>query len=82
MSKLLISIVSDQTIPNIIFIKEFSGFDSYYFITTKAMENKGKCDSIIKSSHLDENICKKIVVIEDDIEDVIKRLKNEFEFQD
>jgi len=82
MSKILVSIVSDQTIPNVIFIKELSSFDYYYFITTEIMEKRGKCESIIKSSHLDNCIYKKITVIEDDIEEIIKRLKNEFEFQD
>lgn len=42
MTTLLVSLVSDQTIPNVQLIKEFQGeITDYLFISTEGMENKG-----------------------------------------
>lgn len=38
---LLVSLVSDQTIPNVQLIKEFNEVSEYLFITTPSMESKG-----------------------------------------
>ncbi|MCR9290712.1 MAG: DUF1887 family CARF protein [Bacteroidetes bacterium] len=37
----LISISSEQTLPNVLFIKQFGAFDRYVFLTTDRMEEKG-----------------------------------------
>mgnify|MGYP002735406894 CR=1 FL=1 len=47
--KIIVSLVSDQTIPNIELINEFKEeVDGLLFITTKAMEQKGNRDWIVK----------------------------------
>lgn len=48
MKKVLVSLVSDQTIPNIIAIRHFCP-DELLFVSTMQMENKGKSASIIGS---------------------------------
>jgi hypothetical protein len=48
MKKVLVSLVSDQTIPNIIAIRHFCP-DELLFVSTLQMENKGKSFSIIGS---------------------------------
>lgn len=48
----LVSLVSEQTFINIIFIKEMLQADRYLFITTDAMERKGMTDSIIRVCQL------------------------------
>ena len=47
--KVLISIVSDQTIPNVLFIKDFKEMDEYVFLSTEKMEQQKKTEKIIKS---------------------------------
>lgn len=55
MKKLLVSLVSDQTIPNVQLIKEFRNeTNKYLFITTRGMEEKGTRESIIKACQLEE----------------------------
>lgn len=84
MAKILVSLVSDQVIPNIRFIKEFkSVIDSFIFITTKEMEEKGKI-----SFHQDAmNISlkkSKIIIVDkfsfSEIEDTL--LEHDFNEQD
>ena len=42
MKKILVNLISDQTIPNVEFIKDFgSKVDAYLFITSQSMENRG-----------------------------------------
>jgi len=48
MKKILVSLVSDQTIPNIIAIRHFCP-DELLFVSTAQMEGKGKSGSIISS---------------------------------
>jgi hypothetical protein len=38
--KILVSLVSDQTIPNVELIKEFDDIDKYWFISTEKMRNQ------------------------------------------
>ena len=54
MSKtLLVSLVSDQTIPNVHLINEYgSQIDQYLFISTQAMEKKGVRQWIVNACHL------------------------------
>ncbi len=43
MKKVLVSVISEQTIPNLLLIKEFEGkYDDMLFISTKQMEEKGQ----------------------------------------
>ncbi len=51
--KLAVVLVSDQTIPNVVFLKNLrdsgEGFDKVLFITTEGMKKKGKCEVIKKT---------------------------------
>ncbi len=42
MSRILISLVIEQTEPNVLFIREQEDMDKYYFISTDLMELRGK----------------------------------------
>ncbi len=56
MSKVLVSLVSDQTIPNIEFIRAMgSQIDNYLFISTKSMEKIGNRQWILDTVSLDED---------------------------
>jgi len=56
MSVVLVSLVSDQTIPNIEFIREMgSEIDNYLFISTKSMENIGNRQWILDTVSLEED---------------------------
>jgi len=84
MSKVLVSLVSQQIIPNLKLIKEFkSNIDSYIFITTSDMEIKKQTEIYMKSANIPERKITKIIVspfnfkeIEDDL------LKANFEYED
>ncbi len=55
MKTLLVSLVSDQTLPNVQLIKEFKHLiDEYFFISTDRMEAKGCRKWIIKASKIDK----------------------------
>ena len=48
MSKILVSLVSEQTIPNVEFIKEMEDqIDYFLFITTKSMVLRIGCSNIL-----------------------------------
>ena len=47
MKTILVSLISDQTIPNVQFIKE-KIVDEYLFISSEAMEKKGILNWILK----------------------------------
>lgn len=79
MSNVLVSLVSDQTIPNVLFIKEMEDklekdVRRYLFISTEAMEDKGKTDSNIQGSHIEKSKPEIIKVVEDSIEDINSKL--------
>ena len=50
---LAVVLVSEQTIPNVVYLKNLrdfgEGFDKVLYITTKGMEEKGKCEVIQKA---------------------------------
>lgn len=53
MRTILVSLVSDQTLPNVQLIKEFKDqVDEYFFISTKSMEAKGNRKWIEKASQI------------------------------
>lgn len=73
----LINLVSKQTIPNILFIKEFPGLDEFVFITTQKMENQQKTAAICKVSGLKDEKIKKIETEGESFNRVISDLSNE-----
>ncbi len=66
MAKVLVSLVSDQTIPNYLLIKEYEKFiDKFLFISTIEMEKKNKTNLIFDTSGIDKKMKRKIIVEED-----------------
>lgn len=78
MSNVLVSLVSTQTIPNVLFIKEMEkereDVRMYLFVSTETMENKGKTDFIIQGSHIKKSKTEIIKVVEDSIENINSKL--------
>jgi hypothetical protein len=82
MAKILVSLVSDQTIPNVLLIKEFGEVDKYLFISTAGMEKKGSRHWTVKSANIPtEKILPTIIVNEFDFEDIEKKF-SDFDFSD
>lgn len=82
MKTLLISLVSDQTLPNVQLVKELKKeVTDYLFISTEKMEKKGCRRWIEKSAALDEDNSKlfHIVVKEFSFDDIGEKL-DEFDF--
>jgi hypothetical protein len=82
MNTLLISLVSDQTLPNVQLIKEMKNeVSEYLFISTEKMEKKGCRRWIIKAASIEEDknnlFC--ILVKEFSFDDISNRL-DEFDF--
>lgn len=80
MGRIIVSLVSDQTIPNVLFLKENEGkFDKLIFITSKIMESRGKTQSILLASGLmnfpEDKV--KILEVEEDQIYLIQKLLGE-----
>lgn len=71
MKKILISIISDQTIPNLLLILEQEEqIDKHIFLTTKAMEQKGKSMALLNAAQLNSSDIDKVWVLEDQINSI------------
>src|SRR5690554_7453771 len=82
MKTLLISLVSDQTLPNVQLIKEMkSEVTEYLFISTEKMEKKGCRRWIEKAAALDKDnsSLNHIVVKEFSFDDIVEKL-DKFDF--
>jgi len=75
MSRLLVSLVSDQTIPNVLFIKEMKEIDRYVFVSTGKMEKDEKVGMICRGAGIDVNRAEVVVVEEDSLSDIEDQLK-------
>ncbi len=82
MKSLIVSLVSDQTIPNIQFIKErlllsqsVEDFD-LLFVTTEKMEKKGTREWIINTLKYDDEKCFQIEVDEYDPNSIVDKLNS------
>ncbi|GAB4172012.1 MAG: DUF1887 family CARF protein [Calditrichia bacterium] len=64
MSKTIINLVSAETIPNVLFIKENSDADEIIFISTERMEKQNKTEAIIAGA--DVNIPYKLLITSPD----------------
>jgi hypothetical protein len=80
--KVLVSLVSDQTIPIVLLAKELSDIDFYIFVTTKKMEENKRSDHTILALGLADNQFLKIRVQEDSLIDISENLKNKLSSND
>lgn len=82
--KVIVTIVSDQSVPNVLFIKEFVNTDKFIFISTNKMESPYKQMSakIISAAGIDSNNCQIIEVIEDSLLDIDSKLSDRLEIED
>lgn len=82
MSKILVSLISEQTIPNVEFIREMGdSVDRYLFISTNGMEKLGNRKWILDTVSLDENKILEPVIVDafsfEDIEEKLMRAIND-----
>lgn len=76
MSKILVSLVSDQTIPNLQLIKEFSFIDKYLFISSPEMERLGKRQWIIDAAGITpEKLLETVIIQQHSFDDIESHLK-------
>lgn len=83
MSEIVISLVSEQTIPNVLFIREMNLIPKefeYIFISTKIMKERNIVDRIIKGARISETKCKTIIVDEYSL-NYFKNQLNSFDFK-
>ncbi|MBW6536422.1 MAG: DUF1887 family protein [Mariniphaga sp.] len=77
MESILVSIISDQTIPNLLIIKELSGlYDRQVFISTPRMEKEGKSRWIENAASVAPGTTERIVVDENNWTDINEKLTN------
>ena len=81
---ILISLVSDQTIPNVQFIKSrMDSVDRLLFVSTEKMENSGKRDWILNTVGIEEETREKpIVVNEYSFKDIEEKLAERINDED
>jgi hypothetical protein len=76
MPTLQINIISEQTIPNILFIKQFEGqTDGYVFVSTPKMNQQGQLQAIIEVCQIPANNYQVITVNEESLADVETQLE-------
>ncbi len=74
----LISLLSDQTLPNVLFIEAVkTTVETYIFMSTRRMEREKKMDIIINTCQLTEAQCKSIEVEPEHYDAIIKSLEAE-----
>lgn len=73
--RFFITLISDQTIPNLQYIKEFGHFDVYIFLSTEKMEASKKSHHIQMASNIPKDKLKIIVVSEESYQDIFGKLK-------
>jgi len=82
MSKILISLLSEETINNVLLIKELKEIDSYIYILTEKLQTKNVENWIIKASQISQNkTIQNIIVNENDFCEIEQKL-NLLEFND
>lgn len=72
----LLSIISDQAVPNLLFIRQFQQADSqYFFVTTQKMEDNHVTDHLIAALNLPEKKCHKVLIDANDALLITKQLQ-------
>ncbi|MFH2096916.1 MAG: hypothetical protein ABIJ16_14495 [Bacteroidota bacterium] len=67
MNKILVSLVSDQTIQNVLFAKEIGMVEKHIIVSTESMEKLNKSQWIINALNLKSENYEKIIVVEDSL---------------
>jgi len=75
MANILVSLISEQAIPNLLLMKEIVDIDEHLFVSTERMENEGKSEQLKKAASLSEDIVKKIIVQQDSLTDINQQLE-------
>jgi len=76
MQNILISLVGDQTVPNVFLMRDraFRQIDRYIFITTPQMEGKSRLQHIINATGINDSQYDKVLVKADDLYHIQKEL--------
>ncbi len=77
---IIISLISDQTLPNLLFIKEFGkNADKFVFVTTRLMKQKGKTEHLVNAAAINDEMYEEIVLPdENDPKKINEMLKKHF----
>jgi hypothetical protein len=75
--KVFITLVSEQAVPNVLYIKEFQTIDAYLFVSTKFTETKNGANAIIDACDLASEKCRNIIVNEESLNDITTKIKKE-----
>lgn len=77
MAKVLISLVSQQRVPNVLAIMDpfFADVNEYLFISTQDMESLGVVEHIQVATALSEQCCDRLIVDPNDWSDVVEKLE-------
>jgi hypothetical protein len=76
MSKTYVTLVSEQAIPNVQYIKEFAGdIGTYLFISTNWMEETKRTQQIIDACQITEGSYEMIIVDEEDLMSLLESIK-------
>lgn len=68
----IISLVSDQPMPNVLFLKQMPEADRYVFLTTQRMEEEGKSDNIIQVCGIDPDKVDYIFAHHEDVTNILQ----------
>lgn len=76
MAKILVSLMGEQTAPNIIVIQELKhlSIDRYVFVTTSFIQKKPIIEWICSVCNIDQTFIEKVEVVEDDLGDINQKL--------
>ena len=76
MAKILISLIGDQTAPNIFMMRDerFRSIDRHVFITTEKMEALGRLAHLLDATDLQQANYQKLLVSADDFTDILDKM--------
>jgi hypothetical protein len=82
--KVIITIVSEQTVPNVLFIKDFGTVERYIFVSSQKMESPSRktTEKIIHAAGIANSNFKIIEVIEDSLLDIDLKLTEDLDLED
>jgi hypothetical protein len=81
LNRILVSLVSEQTVPNVLVAEHFRPINFYWLITTSRMENEGKTRCLenalkLKGHSITEISMRKEIVNQDSLSECIEKLSN------